>query len=93
MRTFQIVDLLDREFRVLEVGDPYLVKHALSDTGRGQATQAFLKEKSGLMFDFTEVVSKVYCVVFTTREALGRLLDIAKEPSLLFTHHPETSEK
>ncbi len=88
MRTSQVVELLDREFRVLEVGDPYLVKGALSDTGRAQTTQAFLQEKSGLMFNFTEIVSKVYCVVFTTREVLDRLLDIAKEPSLLFTHHP-----
>jgi len=88
MKTSQVVELLDREFRVVEVGDPYLVKHALSDTGRAQATEGFLREKSGLMFNFTEIVSKVYCVVFTTREALGRLLDIAKEPSLLFTHHP-----
>ncbi len=88
MRTSQVVDLLDREFRVLEVGDLYLVKHALSDTGRSQATEAFLKEKSELMFNFAKVVSKVYCVVFTTRKVLDRLLDIVKEPSLLFTHHP-----
>lgn len=88
MRTSQVVELLDREFRVPEIGDPYLVKHALSDTGRAQATEGFLREKSGLMFDFTSLASKVYCVVFTTREVLDRLLDIAKEPSLLFTHHP-----
>ena len=88
MRTSQVVDLLDREFRVLEVGDPYLVKHAFTDTGRAQATEAFLQEKSGLMFDFTGVVSEVYCVVFTTREVLDRLVHITKEPSLLFTHHP-----
>ncbi len=88
MRTSQVVDLLDKEFRILEVGDPYLVKHAVSDTGRAQVTEAFLQEKSGLMFDFTEVVSKVYCVVFTTREVLDRLLQVAKTPSLLFTHHP-----
>lgn len=88
MLTSQVIDLLDREFRVLEVGDPYLVKHALSDTGRAQATEAFLREKSGLMFNFTELVSKVYCVVFTTREVLDLLLQVAKAPSLLFTHHP-----
>ncbi len=88
MQTSQVVKLLDREFRVLEVGDPYLAKHTLGETGRAQAAEAFLKEKSGLMFDFAEVVSKVYCVVFTTREVLDRLLSVAKEPSLLFTHHP-----
>lgn len=88
MKTSQVVGLLDREFRVVEVGDPYLVKHALTDTGRAQATEGFLREKSGLMFNFTQIVSKVYCVVFTTREVLDRLLKITKEPSLLFTHHP-----
>jgi len=84
----QIVELLDKEFRVEEVGDPGLVKHAISDVGRSKATEAFLHEKSGLMFDFAQAVDKVYCVVFTTSEVFDRLLAIAKGPSLIFTHHP-----
>jgi putative NIF3 family GTP cyclohydrolase 1 type 2 len=84
----QIVGLLDEEFRVEEVGDPGLVKHAISDTGRSKATEAFLNEKSGLMFDFAQAVNKVYCVVFTTTEVFDRLLAIANGPSLIFTHHP-----
>jgi len=88
MQTSQIVDLLDREFCVHDIGDPYLAKHALTDTGRTQATKAFLNEKSGLMFDFTKVVSKAYCVVFTTRQVLDLVLQVAESPCLLFTHHP-----
>jgi putative NIF3 family GTP cyclohydrolase 1 type 2 len=84
----QIVELLDKEFRVEEVGDPGLVKHALSDIGRSKATEAFLNEKSGLMFDFAQAINRVYCVVFTTTEIFDRLLALANEPSLIFTHHP-----
>lgn len=84
----QIVELLDREFRVEEVGDPGLVKHAISEVGRAKATEAFLNERSGLMFDFAETVSCVYCVVFTTTEVFDRLLAMAEGPSLIFTHHP-----
>jgi len=86
--TRPIVDLLDKAFRVPEVGDPHLAKHALTDDTRKFATPAFLAEKTGLMFDFTEVIERVYCVVFTTPKMLSRLLEIADAPSLLFTHHP-----
>ncbi len=84
----QIVELLDREFRVEEVGDPGLVKHAISEVGRAKATEAFLCEKSGLMFDFAHTINCVYCVVFTTNEVFDRLLATADGPSLIFTHHP-----
>jgi putative NIF3 family GTP cyclohydrolase 1 type 2 len=86
--TSKIIELLDKEFRVEEVGDPGLVKHALSDVGRSKVTEAFLNEKSGLMFDFAQAVDKVYCVVFTTTEVFDRLLSVANGPSLIFTHHP-----
>jgi len=86
--TSQIVDLLDREFRVREVGDAGLVEHALSDISRARATEAFLNEKSGLMFDFARTIDKVYCVVFTTAEVFEHLLAIADGPSLVLTHHP-----
>ncbi len=84
----QIVGLLDKEFRVKEVGDPGLVKHAISEVGRAKATEAFLSEKSGLMFDFAKEVNSVYCVVFTTTEVFDHLLATADGPSLIFTHHP-----
>lgn len=86
--TSEIVDLLDKEFRVKEVGDAGLVEFALSDVGRARATEAFLNEQSGLMFDFAQEVNKVYCVVFTTTEVFERLLTMADGPSLVFTHHP-----
>ena len=86
--TSQIVDLLDREFRVREVGDAGLVEHALSDISRVRATEAFLNEKSGLMFDFAQTIDKVYCVVFTTAEVFDHLLAMADGPSLVLTHHP-----
>ena len=86
--TSQIVDLLDREFRVREVGDAGLVEHALSDISRARATEVFLNEKSGLMFDFAQTIDKVYCVVFTTAEVFDHLLAIADRPSLVLTHHP-----
>lgn len=86
--TSQIVDLLDTEFRVKEVGDPELVEFALSDVGRARATEAFLDQRSGLMFDFAREVNKVYCVVFTTTEVFDHLLAVTDGPSLIFTHHP-----
>ena len=88
MQTSKIVDLLDQEFRVQEVGDAYLAKHALSEVARALATEAFLSEKSGLLFDFAQEIDKVYCVVFTTTEVLDCLLQVIEGPSLLFTHHP-----
>ncbi|MFX0203962.1 MAG: Nif3-like dinuclear metal center hexameric protein, partial [Candidatus Hodarchaeota archaeon] len=86
--TSQIVDLLDKEFRVKEVEDPELAEYALTDVSRARATEAFLNEKSGLMFDFAQEVNKVYCVVFTTTEVFEQLLAMADGPSLIFTHHP-----
>jgi putative NIF3 family GTP cyclohydrolase 1 type 2 len=86
--TSQVVSLLDREFRVEQVGDPCLVKYALSDVGRACVTKAFLDEKSGLMFDFAQTTNKVYGVVFTTAEIFDFLLATANKPSLIFTHHP-----
>ena len=86
--TSQIVDLLDKEFRVKEVGDPDLAEYALTDVGRTRATEAFLNQKSGLMFDFAQEVNRVYCVVFTTTEVFERLLAMADGPLLAFTHHP-----
>jgi putative NIF3 family GTP cyclohydrolase 1 type 2 len=86
--TSEIVDLLDKEFRVKEVGDAGLAEYALTDAGRARATEAFLNQKSGLMFDFAQEVNKVYCVVFTTAEVSDRLLAMADGPSLIFTHHP-----
>ena len=88
MRTSEIVALLDTEFRVHDVGDRYLAKHALTDRSRAHATEAFLSEKSGLMFDFSDTAGKAYCVVFTTPEVFDRLLLVADAPCLLFTHHP-----
>jgi putative NIF3 family GTP cyclohydrolase 1 type 2 len=40
------------------------------------------------MFDFGRDIKHVYCVVFTTAEVIGRLMDEAKGPALLFAHHP-----
>ena len=88
MATSEIVDLLDKEFRVNEVGDAGLAEFALSDASRARAAGAFLDQKSGLMFDFAQEVNKVYCVVFTTTEIFDRLLAMADGPSLIFTHHP-----
>ncbi len=86
--TSQIVDLLDKEFRVKEVGDAGLVEFALSDVGRARATEAFVNQKSGLMFDFAQEVNKIYCVVFTTTEVFDHVLAVADGRSLIFTHHP-----
>ncbi|MHC4890654.1 MAG: Nif3-like dinuclear metal center hexameric protein, partial [Planctomycetota bacterium] len=86
--TSQIVELLDREFRVKEVGDAGLAEFALSDVGRARVTEGFLNQKSGLMFDFAQKVNKVYCVVFTTTEVFEHLLAMTDGPSLVFTHHP-----
>ncbi len=86
--TSQIVSFLDREFHVAEVGDPGITEYCLTEAGRARATEAFLSEKSGLMFDFAQQINKIYCVVFITTEMLDRLMAIADGPSLIFTHHP-----
>jgi putative NIF3 family GTP cyclohydrolase 1 type 2 len=86
--TSEVVELLDKEFRVQEVGDPFLARYALEEVGRAYATEAFLSERSGLVFDFADDVEEVYCVVFTTPEVLDYLLQVTDAPSLVFTHHP-----
>ncbi|MHC4149493.1 MAG: Nif3-like dinuclear metal center hexameric protein [Planctomycetota bacterium] len=86
--TSQIVSFLDREFRVEEVGDAGIAEFCLTEAGRARATEAFLSEKSGLLFDFAPRINKIYCVVFITTEVLDRLMAIAAGPSLIFTHHP-----
>ena len=88
MQTSKIADMLDQEFRVQEVGDAYLAQHALSEVSRAVATEAFLAEKSGLLFNFAQEIDKVYSVVFATTEVLDCLLQVIEGPSLLFTHHP-----
>ena len=79
MATSEIVDLLDKEFRVKEVGDAGLAEFALSDASRARAAGAFLDQKSGLMFDFAQEVKKVYCVVFTTNEVFEPVQKANKE--------------
>ncbi|KPL24636.1 MAG: hypothetical protein AMJ75_03275 [Phycisphaerae bacterium SM1_79] len=86
--TSEIVGLLDKEFRVEEVGDAGLVEFALNDAGRARVAAGFVNQKSGLMFDFAREVGGVYCVVFVTAEVLDHLLAMSDGPSMIFTHHP-----
>ncbi len=88
MRMSDITQLLDREFRIGETADPGMTNHALTDSGRGYVLPAFQERKTGLMFDFGESVNMVYCVTFTTGEALSEILKTADGPAMIFTHHP-----
>lgn len=88
MNTREITNLLDQEFRVRELGDPHLAKHALTDLGKAMANPSFIAEQSGLLFDFAAEVEKVYCTVFTTELVIEQILRLAQGPAMLFTHHP-----
>ncbi|MFC1735478.1 Nif3-like dinuclear metal center hexameric protein [Candidatus Hydrogenedentota bacterium] len=88
MSTTDITNFLDKEFRIEETADPNMTKNALTDAGRSFVLAGFHEKKTGLMFDFADSVDITYCATFITDEVLVRIFELAKGPSLLFTHHP-----
>ncbi|MBN2209856.1 MAG: Nif3-like dinuclear metal center hexameric protein [Sedimentisphaerales bacterium] len=88
MKTKDVADLLDREFRIPETADAEMTRHAISEVSRGIVSSAFHKKETGLMFDFAENVDAIYCTTFLTDETIAFVLSKSAGESLIFTHHP-----
>jgi putative NIF3 family GTP cyclohydrolase 1 type 2 len=103
MRLDQIAGQLDTFFRLDEFppDTPFssLVPAVYGEAGIELARYIephFLDDFHGLMIRNSDVVAKVYCVVFVSEEMLGKVFARAEGNVLILSHHPlvmETSDR
>lgn len=85
MKLEKIVEMLDEEFSVIKTEED-LVAWAVTEQNTSLIFPDFLKKRTGLMLKSSDIIDKVYTVVFITDQIIKKLAN-QNSPCLVFTHH------
>ncbi len=85
MKLEKVVEMLDEEFSVIKTKED-LVAWAVTDLNKPLIFPDFLNKTTGLMLKSSEIIDKIYTVVFITDQIIKKLAK-QNSPCLVFTHH------